>query len=103
MRRAVLVVATACVLAPLPRWRSSGGFYTQPRLVAAIAAWSLVLVLAVMGPAPLPRSRPGVIALSGLCLLTVWSAISIAWGAPLAGPRSRPCSVSSSIPARCWW
>ena len=82
----MLVVATACVLgAPTALAFFSGGFYTQPRLVAAIGAWLLLLVLAVMGPAPLPRTRPGVVALSGLCLLTVWSAISIAW-APLGGP-----------------
>src|SRR4051794_32092188 len=65
----------------------SGGYYTQPRSIAAIVAWLLVLALAATGPAPLPRSRAGAVALGGLILLTAWSAVSIAW-APLGGPAS---------------
>jgi hypothetical protein len=63
----------------------SGGYYTQPRLLAAIVSWSLVLLIAVTGPLPLPRSGPGILALAGLVLLTLWSALSVTW-APLSGP-----------------
>jgi hypothetical protein len=63
----------------------AGGYFTQPRLVAAIAAWVAVLALALSGPAPLPRRLPGRLALAGLVLLTLWTAASIAW-APVHGP-----------------
>ena len=63
----------------------SGGYFAEPRLIAAIVVWALVLAMAVAGAAPLPRSRPGWLALGGLIALTAWSALSIAW-APLAGP-----------------
>ncbi|MDQ6793412.1 MAG: O-antigen ligase family protein, partial [Chloroflexota bacterium] len=63
----------------------SGGFFTEPRLLAAFVAWVLVLALAIVGPSPLPRSLPGGLAVGGLALLTVWSALSVSW-APLHGP-----------------
>src|SRR5215207_8677316 len=86
MRRAVPAVAAACLLAgPTVLAFYSGGFYTEPRLVAAIVLWALVPALAVAGPAPLPRRPPGRLLLAGLALLTAWSALSIAW-APLGGP-----------------
>ena len=86
MRRAVLAVAAACLLlGPTVLAFFSGGFYSEPRLIAAIVAWVLVLALAVLGPAPLPRGRPGAAVLAGLGLLTAWSALSIGW-APLGGP-----------------
>ena len=44
----------------------SGGYFAEPRLVAAIVAWALVLALAAVGPAPLPRGRAGRVALGGL-------------------------------------
>jgi O-antigen ligase len=62
----------------------SGGFFTEPRLVAGIVTWLLVLGLAVAGRVPLPRSLPGRLAVGGLVLMTVWSAVSLAW-APLGG------------------
>src|SRR5215207_9759921 len=86
MRRAVPAVAAACLLAgPTVLAFYSGGFYTEPRLVAAIVFWALVLALAVVGPAPLPRTAPGRLLLAGLVLLTAWSALSLTW-APLGGP-----------------
>ena len=88
MRPAVTAVATAfLLLAPTVLAFFSGGFYTEPRLVAAIAVWLLVLVAALAGPSPLPRRLEGRIALGGLAGVTAWSAVSLAW-APLAGPAT---------------
>jgi O-antigen ligase len=86
MRRAVPAVAAACLLAgPTVLAFCSGGYYAEPRLIAAIVAWLLVLALALLGPAPLPRGLPGRLAAGGLALIAAWSAVSIAW-APLHGP-----------------
>jgi hypothetical protein len=88
MRRAALAVATGLLLAgptALAFW--SGAFFTEPRLIAAIVAWLLVLLLALVGPAPLPRGTPGWVAVGGLALLAAWSALSITW-APLRGPAT---------------
>jgi hypothetical protein len=86
VQRRVAAVAAVCLLGgPAALAFFSGGYYTQPRLIAAIVAWALVLALAATGPAPLPRTRAGVIAVAGLALLAVWSAVSITW-APLGGP-----------------
>ena len=63
----------------------SGGYFDQPRLVAAICAWLLVAAAAVAAERPLPRSLPGRLALGGLAALTALTIASIAW-APLAGP-----------------
>src|SRR5215207_3457744 len=63
----------------------SGGYFTEPRLIAGIVAWSLVLALCAVGPAPLPATTPGRLALGGLVLITLWSALSMTW-APLRGP-----------------
>lgn len=86
MRRAVPAAAAACLLAGptvLAFW--SGGYFDGPRLIAALLAWAFVLALAVVGPAPLPRSLPGRLAIGGLVVITAWSALSITW-APLRGP-----------------
>src|SRR5918995_2837710 len=88
MRRGVLVAAAACLLAgPTVLAFFSGGFFAEPRLIAAIVAWALVLALVVTGDPPLPRALPGALALGALAFLTVWSAVSIAW-APLGGPAA---------------
>jgi O-antigen ligase/polysaccharide polymerase Wzy-like membrane protein len=120
MRRAVTAVAAACLLtAPTVLAFFSGGYFTEPRLIAAIVTWAFVLALAVAGPAPLPRTLPGRLALGGLVLMTAWSAMSITW-APLGGPAvqnvqrlllytgaltlaigvlRRPCALSAVEPA----
>jgi hypothetical protein len=86
MRRAVPAAAAALLLAgPTILAFFSGGYFAEPRLVAAIAAWTAVLALALVGPAPVPRELPGRVCAGGLTLLTAWSAASIAW-APVAGP-----------------
>jgi hypothetical protein len=88
MRRGVLVAAAACLLAgPTVLAFFSGGFFAEPRLIAAIVAWAFVLALTAAGEPPLPRRLPGALALGGLAFLTVWSALSILW-APLGGPAA---------------
>ena len=55
MRRAVTAVAAACLLiGPTVLAFFSGGYFDEPRLIAALVAWGLVLALALTGPAPLP-------------------------------------------------
>jgi O-Antigen ligase len=88
MRRALLVAATVVLLAgPAVLAFFTGAYFDGPRAVAAGVAWALVLVLALVGPLPLPRSWPGWAALAGLAGLAAWSAVSAAW-APLAEPVS---------------
>ena len=57
----------------------NGAYFDGPRLWAAIVAWALLAVAAVMLPRPLPASGPGRAALAGLAALTAWTAISIGW------------------------
>lgn len=86
MRRAVLLVAAGVLLlSPTVLAFFSGGYFDEPRLIATLVVWTLVLVAAVVSPQPLPVSRPGRVALAGLVLLAVWTGISLAW-APLGGP-----------------
>ena len=88
MRRAVLTVAGALLLSGSTALAFfSGGYYAEPRLIAALAAWALVLALALTGESPLPRTLPGRLALGGLALLAAWSALSVTW-APLRGPAT---------------
>lgn len=88
MRRAALLIAAAILLAgPTALAFFSGGFFEGPRLVATFVAWTLVLTLALLGPRPLPTSRPGRVALAGLVLIAAWTGISLAW-APLSGPAT---------------
>ena len=61
------MAAAACLLAgPTVLAFFSGGFFAEPRLIAAIVAWALVLALAATGESPLPRGLPGALALGGL-------------------------------------
>jgi O-antigen ligase len=86
MRRVVLTVAGALLLSGSTALAFfSGGYYAEPRLIAAIAVWALILALTLTGEPPLPRTLPGRLALGGLVLLTIWSALSVSW-APLRGP-----------------
>jgi O-Antigen ligase len=85
MRNWVLVgCATALIGLPTVLAFFSGGFFDEPRIVAAIAVWAIVGAVAVLAPRPLPVSTPGCVALIGLWLLCGWTAISITW-APLGG------------------
>lgn len=84
MRRAVLFTAAAILLSgPTVLAFFSGGYFEEPRLVAALVAWALVLVVALVGPRPLPARGPGWAAVGGLAFLAAWTAASLSW-APLA-------------------
>jgi hypothetical protein len=88
MRRVALVASAACLLGgPTVLAFFSGGYFAEPRLIAALVAWALVLTLALTGSPPLPRGRPGALAVGGLAALCAWSALSITW-APLGGPAA---------------
>ena len=100
MRRAVPAVAAACLLAgPTVLAFFSGGYYAEPRLIAAIVAWLLVLALALAGPAPLPRSRAGRAARSaGSSLLDALERAVAHLGAAAAVRRSRASQRLAALP-----
>ena len=84
MRRGVLLTAAAVLLAgPTVLAFYSGGYFDGPRFVATLVAWVLVLVVAVAAGRPIPASTPGRVALAGMVLIAVWTAISLTW-APLS-------------------
>ena len=60
----------------------SGGFFDDPRLMAAVVAWALVGLAALVARRPLPRTASGRCALGALALLAAWTALSLTW-APL--------------------
>ena len=80
-------IAAAFVLgAPLVLSFFSGGFFDEPRLWAAVAAWAVLGLLVVTERVPpLPSSTPGRLAIGGLAALTLLTGLSLLW-APLAGP-----------------
>ena len=84
----MLILCTTVLLAgPTALAFFAGGHFDGARVVAAGIAWAVVLILALAGPLPFPRSRAGRVAVAGLAGLAIWSAISIAW-APLTGPAA---------------
>jgi O-Antigen ligase len=84
MRRAVLLAAAAVLLAgPTVLAFFAGGYFDGPRFAATIAAWVLVLAVALAAPRPLPASLAGRLALAGLALIAAWTGVSLAW-APLS-------------------
>jgi len=88
MRRAALLTATAVLLlTPTVLAFFSGGYFDKPRLIATLVVWAVVLLIALVGPSPLPASTGGRVAIAGLALITVWSGVSIAW-APLSDPAT---------------
>jgi hypothetical protein len=88
VRRAVLLTAATVLLAgPTALAFLSGGYFEDPRLVAGLVAWVLVLAVALLGPRPLPASAPGWTALGGLALLVAWTGASLTW-APLSTPAT---------------
>ena len=56
-----------------------GGYFPEPRLWAGLAACALLVAAAVVSRRPLPRALPGRLALGGLALLVLWTALSITW------------------------
>jgi len=88
VRRAAILTAVAALLAgPTVLAFFSGGYFDKPRLIAAIAACVLVLLVAMVVREPMPTSLSGLIALAGLASLTAWTGLSLLW-APLAGAAS---------------
>ncbi len=84
MRRLPLAVAAGALLAlPLVLAFFHGGYDPDARVAAAIVAWLLAALAAVLAPAPLPRGVPGRLALGGLAGLLALTLLSLAW-APLA-------------------
>jgi hypothetical protein len=86
-RAAVALTASVLLVGPAVLAFFAGGYFDGPRLVATLVAWGLVLVAVLSSPEILPRRWPGRAALLGLALITVWTAVSLAW-APLAGPAT---------------
>jgi len=91
--RALALTAIIALAAPTALAFRRGGdfdaaFHPVAPLVAAIAAWVLVVIVAVAAPVPLPRGRAGRTALAGMALLAAWTGASIAW-APVAGSAGR--------------
>jgi hypothetical protein len=88
VRRAITVLAVVVLLAgPTALAFLKGGYFAPDRLIAALVAWALFAIAALVSPGPLPRGRGGRFALAGLVLLTAWSGASIAW-APLSAPAT---------------
>lgn len=75
---AVVVLGCGAVIA-----FASGGFFDTSRLVAAVAVWVTVGVVALWGSRPWPRALPGRAAVAGLALLVAWTGLSLDW-APVA-------------------
>jgi hypothetical protein len=84
-RLAAIVAVLPLLAGPTVIAFFDGGFFDEPRLVAAILAWVLVAFTALVAERPLPRRWPGRLTLVALLLITVWAALSLTW-APLAGP-----------------
>ena len=65
----------------------AGGYFDGPRAWAGLAAWLLVVVVAVVRPRAAHRrelARPGRVAVAALVLLAAWTLLSMTW-APVAG------------------
>jgi O-antigen ligase len=84
VRAGVLSAGRVLALAgPIALAFFAGGYFGEARGWAGAAAWFGVLLAAVAG-ARLPRSRPALLAIGGLLLLSAWTLLSILW-APIAG------------------
>ena len=71
--------ALALICGPTVLAFFSGGYFERPRLVAGVLAFAALILAACVATRPLPRSVPGRLALGGLLLLCLWSALSILW------------------------
>jgi hypothetical protein len=95
MRRGAVPALTAVLVAgPTVLAFASGGFFPHARLVAAIGAWAVLGLAALLAPAPLvPRTNPARAALLGLAALAGWTALSGSW-APSPGPARQTLELS---------
>jgi O-Antigen ligase len=76
--------ATALIVLPAFLAFFSGGFFDEPRIISAAGVWIVVVSAALFAPRPLPVATPGRLAVLGLTLLCMWTAVSLTW-APLGG------------------
>jgi hypothetical protein len=84
VRAGVLTAARALALAgPTALAFFAGGYFPEAHSWAGAGAWVAVALAAAAG-ARLARSRPAVLALSGLALFAAWTLLSMLW-APIAG------------------
>jgi O-Antigen ligase len=73
-------VVVALLAGPFVLAFATGGFFDDPRSVAAAVALALVASAALTwSQPPLPSTRAGIAMLGGLAGLTAWTAISAAW------------------------
>src|SRR3954466_8024202 len=95
MRRGAVPALTAGPVAgPTLLAFASGGFFPHARLVAAIGAWAVLGLAALLAPAPLvPRTAPARAALLGLAALAGWTALSGSW-APSPGPARQTLELA---------
>jgi hypothetical protein len=95
MRRGAVPALTAVLVAgPTVLAFASGGFFPHARLVAAIGAWAVLGLAALVAPAPLvPRTAPARAALLGLAALAGWTALSGSW-APSPGPARQTLELA---------
>ena len=84
-RRMRRLAAAALLVLPALLAFGRGGYFDVTRVRVAILACLLLALAAFVAERPLPRSRPGRLALGGLAALTAWTALRSLW-APLAGP-----------------
>src|SRR3954454_18183123 len=95
MRRGAVPALTAVLAGgPAVLASASGGFSPHARLVAAIGAWAVLGLGALVSPAPLvPRTAPARAALLGLAALAGWTALSGSW-APSPGPARQALELA---------
>src|SRR5919202_1292642 len=95
MRRGAVPALTAVLVAgPTVLAFASGGFFPHARLVAAIGAWAVLGLAALVAPAPVvPRTAPARAALLGLAALAGWTALSGSW-APSPGPARQSLELA---------
>src|SRR4051812_7756534 len=95
MRRGAVPALTAVLVAgPAVLAFASGGFFAPARLVAAIGAWAVLGLAALLAPAPVvPRTGPARAALAGLAALAGWTALSGSW-APSPGPARQTLELA---------
>src|SRR3954466_8699 len=95
MRRGAVPALTAGPVAgPTLLAVRSGAFFPHARLVAAIGAWAVLGLAALLAPAPIvPRTAPARAALLGLAALAGWTALSGSW-APSPGPARQTLELA---------
>src|SRR4051794_5341513 len=112
MRRGAVPALTAVLVAgPTVLAFASGGFFAHARLVAAIGAWAVLRLAALLAPAPVlpraalglaalpppapivPRTAPARAALLGLAALAGWTALSGSW-VPSPGPARQTLELA---------